>query len=72
MPKTSEPICMKITLRDNHDIQTTYAVKIFRYSLQCTIVTQLHYRPIYRKCVSYRHERVQTIVLNGSVGHYLT
>ena len=63
---------MKVTLRDNHDIQTTYEVKRFRYSLQWTFVTQLHYRTINRKCVKYRHERVQTIVLNGSVGHYLT
>ena len=32
MSKTSERICMKIALHDNHDIQTTYEVKIFRYS----------------------------------------
>ena len=63
---------MKITLRDDHDIQTTCEVKKFLYSLRWTIVTQLHYRTINRKCVKYRHERVQTIVLNGSVGHYLT
>ena len=53
---------MKITLRDNHGRQTTYEVEIFRYSLRCTIVTQLHYRKINRKCVKYRREMVQTIV----------
>ena len=40
---------LKITLRDNHDIQTTY--EVFRYSLQWTMVTQLQYRTIKRKCV---------------------
>ena len=35
-------------------------------------MTQLQYRKINRKCVQYRHERVQRIVLNGSVWHYLT
>ena len=34
MPKTTERIWMKITLRDNHDIQTTYEVQIFQYSLR--------------------------------------
>ena len=63
---------MKISLHDNHDIQTTYEVKIFRYSLRWTFVTQLHYGTMNRKCVSYRQEMVQTIVLNGSVGHFLT
>ena len=35
-------------------------------------MTQLHYRTINRKCVKYRHERIKTIVLSGSIGHYLT
>ena len=29
MPKTTERIWLKITLRDNHDIQTTYGVLKF-------------------------------------------
>ena len=35
-------------------------------------MTQLHYWTINRKCVSDRQESVQTIVLNGSVGQFLT
>ena len=37
-----------------------------------TIVAQLQYQKINRKCVKYRQERAQNIVLNGSVGQYLT
>ena len=33
---------------------------------------QLHYQTVNRKCAKYRQKRVQTIVLNGSVGQYLT
>ena len=48
---------MKITLHDDHDLQTTYEGKIVRYSSMLTIVNQLNYRT--------------NNVLKGSLGHYL-
>ena len=72
MHKTTERIQMKTTLRDNLDIQTTYEELIVRNSSRCTIVTQLHYLTNDRKCAQDRLESVKTIVLNGSVGQFLT
>ena len=63
---------MKITLHGNLDIQNTYEGWIVWYSSRWTIVTQLHYWTVNRKCALYRQERVQTIALYLSVGQYLT
>ena len=51
MPKFTEGVRIKITLHDDHDIQTTDEGKIVQYFSRLTIVNQLHYRTINRKWV---------------------
>ena len=63
---------MQITLRDTLDIQTTNEDYIVQNSSKLTIVTQLHYWAIDRKCASDMQASALTIVLNSFVGQFLT
>ena len=63
---------MKITLRLYQAIQTTSEDQIVQKCSRQTHLYELHCQTINRKCALDRHVRIKTVVLNGSVGQYLT
>ena len=63
---------MKISLHLYQVIKATSEDKIVQNYSRQTNMYELHCQAINRKCVLYRHVSIKTLVLNGSVGQYLT
>ena len=63
---------MKITLHLYRAIQATSEDYIVQNYSRQTNMFELHFQAINRKCVLDRHISIKTVVLNGSVGQYLT